>query len=64
MNHLHLEVWSSSENRHERHYFMRDGQMHGYQRGQYVWGYNPALISDETAAKIRLLILREVKELG
>jgi hypothetical protein len=53
---LHLEVWNSSENRQERHYFRKDGKSHAYQNAQYVFGYNPEVVSEETAAKIIALI--------
>jgi hypothetical protein len=53
---LHLEVWNSSENRQERHYFMKDGSNHGYQNANYVFGYNPEVVSEETVSKIIALI--------
>ena len=39
---------------------MRDGEMHGYQRGQYVFGVNPELVSEATVARIIALIEAEV----
>lgn len=54
---MKLEVWNSDHNRQERHYFLPDSIMHGYQcQGAYVFGYNPELVSEETAAKIIALI--------
>jgi hypothetical protein len=53
---LHLEVWESSENRHERHYFMKDGAAHGYQNAAYVFGYNPEIVSEDVVQKIIVLI--------
>lgn len=53
---LHLEVWNSSENRQERHYFRKDDNNHGYQNAQYVFGYNPEVINEETVVKILKLI--------
>ncbi len=56
MRRIELEEWTSTQNRCERHYFLRDGQQHGYQRGQYVFGYNPAMVSEATAIRIMALI--------
>ena len=53
---LHLEVWESSENRRELHYFMKDGAAHGYQDAAYVFGYNPEIVSADTVKKILALI--------
>lgn len=37
---LKLEVWRSTMNQQERHYFVpKEGR--GYQAHQYVFGYNP-----------------------
>jgi hypothetical protein len=59
MKHLHLEIWNSSENRQERHYFVKGGDV-GYQHNTYVFGYNPELVSEETVARIIALIKAEV----
>jgi hypothetical protein len=53
---LYLEVWNSSENRQEKHYFIKDGESHAYQNADYLFGYNPQLVSEETAEKMLLLI--------
>jgi hypothetical protein len=58
MTKLRLEVWHSSENREERHYFMSDPQPAGYQQSPYVWGYNPQVVSEEKVERI-LAILNE-----
>jgi hypothetical protein len=45
MLHPHLEVWNSSENRQERHYFLKDGNSHAYQNADYLFGVNPKLVT-------------------
>lgn len=53
---LSLEVWSSTDNRHERHYFIKDGQGASYQDGRYVVGFNPEIVSEEKIARILAII--------
>lgn len=55
MDNLSLEIWHSSENREERHYFVKGGDV-GYQHNTYLFGYNPQLVSDEIVGKIIELI--------
>lgn len=57
---LSLEVWSSTDNRHERHYFIKDGAGASYQDGRYVFGYNPEIIPQEKVDRI-LAIINETK---
>ncbi len=52
---MKLEIWQSDNNREERHYFIEGGDR-GYQHNTYLFGYNPQLISDKTAAAILILI--------
>lgn len=51
-----LEVWTSNQNRAEKHYFLKDGAQHGYQDGQYLVGLNPSIVPPETEAKILQLL--------
>jgi hypothetical protein len=53
---LHVEVWNSSENRQERHYFLKDGKSHAYQNADYVFGINPQLVSPELEKQILELL--------
>ena len=53
---LALEVWSSSDKRHERHFFIKDGQGASYQDGRYVMGYNPEIVSDEKMQAILTIL--------
>ena len=50
-----MEVWRSSHNREERHYFVPGGDI-GYQHNTYLFGYNPEIVSEETAMRILDLI--------
>lgn len=52
---LKLEVWKSNMNQEERHYF-RSNKGKGYQRHQYVFGYNPELVSEQSASLIWAII--------
>lgn len=52
---IDLETWTSTDNQEERHYFLRNGQQHVYQ-GQYLFGYNPKLVSEATVMKIMALV--------
>lgn len=55
---MKLEIWRSTLNQEERHYFtVNKGK--GYQRHQYVFGYNPKAISKALARKIIALIKNE-----
>ena len=56
---IEIEEWRSTQNREEIHYFVRDGKRHGYQGGAYLFGYNPELVSEETAGRIMALIQAE-----
>lgn len=51
-----LEIWQSSHNRHEKHWFIRDGRSHGYQEGQYLLGLNPDLVTSEQEEAILKLL--------
>ena len=54
---LQLEEWQSSHNRKERHYFLQDGQQHGYQSdGAYLVGLNPDIVPLETEQQILRLL--------
>lgn len=53
---LSLEKWWSSDNRHERHYFIKEGEGVSYQDGRYVFGYNPEIISPEKVHRILEII--------
>lgn len=52
-----VEVWKSSENREERHFFIKGGDV-GYQHNTYWFGFNPQLVSEDQVRRI-LLILEE-----
>ena len=56
---LDLEVWSSTDNRHERHYFIKDGAGASYQDGRYVFGYNPEIVPPEKVERILAIIQAE-----
>jgi hypothetical protein len=49
---VHVEVWKSSENREERHYFLNDAKSHGYQNAEYLFGVNPRYFDDEKVRRI------------
>ena len=49
---LKLEVWKSSENREERHFFINDFKPTAYQQSPYVFGYNPQVVSEEQVKQI------------
>jgi hypothetical protein len=53
---LRLEEWKSTENRHEKHYFMADGLAAGYQKSSYVFGYNPEIVSPDKVRRILAII--------
>lgn len=50
-----IEIWNSNQNQEERHYFMPGCA------NEYIWGYNPKLISTTAAEKIRNIIMSEVE---
>lgn len=52
---MKLEVWNSSENREERHYFIEGGDV-GYQHNTYVFGYNPIVVPEALAFTIKTMI--------
>jgi hypothetical protein len=52
----HLEVCNSSENRQERHYFLKDGNSHAYQNADYLFGINPKLVTPDLEQKILELL--------
>jgi hypothetical protein len=52
---LELEVWQSSQNRFEKHYFVRDEQ-HAYQLGAYVVGLNPERVTPEQERQILAIL--------
>jgi hypothetical protein len=52
---VEVEIWQSSQNRHERHYFLRNGQ-HAYQDGQYICGVNPELVTPEQERAILAIL--------
>jgi hypothetical protein len=54
--HPHLEIWNSSENRQEKHYFLKDGNSHAYQNADYLFGINPQLVTPELEQKILELL--------
>jgi hypothetical protein len=53
---LRLEIWKSTENREERHYFLKDGESHGYQNADYLFGVNPRHVTDEQIELILAII--------
>lgn len=55
---MKMEVWKSSDNNVECHIFIPD-KGHGYQSGQYVFGYNPRIIKKNTIKKILAIIKEE-----
>ena len=48
-----IEIWNSNHNQEERHYFMPEHP------NTYIFGYNPQLISSETAERIVDMILSD-----
>ncbi len=52
---VELEVWNSTANRQEKHYFIPDGDR-GYQHNTYLFGYNPELVSEELARTFLAMI--------
>jgi hypothetical protein len=56
---LSLESWQSSDNRHEKHFFIKDGTGASYQDGRYVFGYNPDIVSAEKVERILRIIQDE-----
>lgn len=56
---LKLEVWRSTMNNEEKHYFLvNEGT--GYQPHKYVFGYNPQLIKPPVAKKLLEYIIRHI----
>lgn len=53
---LKLEVWQSSENREERHFFIEGFQPTAYQQSPYVFGYNPQIVSEAQVAQIMAIL--------
>jgi hypothetical protein len=51
-----IEIWNSNQNQEERHYFINGPA------NQYLWGYNPELISLEAAEKIHNIIKIELND--
>ena len=49
---LKLEVWQSSENREERHFFEANFKPAAYQQSPYVWGYNPQVVTPDQVRRI------------
>jgi hypothetical protein len=58
---LSLEIWKSTENREERHFFVNDFSPTAYQQSPYVFGYNPQVVTEDQVSKI-LAILNAVAE--
>jgi len=52
---VEVEIWQSSQNRHEKHYFIRDGQ-HAYQDGAYLVGINPERVTPEQERSILAIL--------
>lgn len=52
-----LEIWRSSENQEEHHYFMV-GQAQGHEPNAYLFGINPRFFGPEKVERI-LKMLRE-----
>ena len=57
---LKIEEWSSSYNREEIHYFLQDGNNHGYQNAEYLFGINPKYFDIDKINKI-LGMLKDAK---
>lgn len=57
MNNLQVEVWTSTHQRTEKHYFLQDGKQHGYQcDGAYLVGLNPMLVTPEQERQILAIL--------
>lgn len=57
MSERFLEIWTSTENRQEKHYFLKDGEMHGYQiQGAYLCGFNPKFFNDEMISRVLAML--------
>ncbi len=52
---MKLEVWRSTANHEERHYFLNKPT-----RGTYVFGYNPKVIKRKTLSKILAIIKKDL----
>ena len=50
-----IEIWTSNQNQEERHFFMPE------EHNTYIWGYNPQIISQETADRIISMIIPEIE---
>lgn len=57
MSKLKLEIWESSEQRCERHYFLQGCEdARGYQEGVYLFGLNPSRVTREQEQAILHLL--------
>ena len=57
MSKLKLEIWQSSEQRQERHYFLQGCEdARGYQEGIYLFGVNPQRVTPEQERAILALL--------
>lgn len=56
---IKLEIWKSTLNQEERHYF-RVNKGKGYQGHQYVFGYNPEVVKPKLAKKILEMIKKSM----
>lgn len=62
---VQVEVWQSSHNRHEKHYFIQDGRQYGYQVDRaYLVGINPEIVSREQEDAILAILGVEPTENG
>lgn len=57
---ISIEIWKSDNNRQERHYFVQGGDV-GYQHNTYLFGFNPEIVSEETAKRILDIIVEDAR---
>lgn len=62
---VEVEVWESSHQRKEKHYFLRDGQQHAYQSdGAYLVGINPLRVTPEQERQILAILGYALETVG
>lgn len=60
LNKLRLEVWQSTENREERHYFINEFNPTAYQQSPYVFGYDPQVVTEDQVRRILEVLGAEI----
>jgi len=52
---IKLEIWKSSENQEEHHYFMV-GQRQGHEENSYLFGINPKFLNEDQVKRILAML--------